>query len=353
MRGSTTMTTTTRTKTRTRTKRAGACLRLAAGFAIGACAAGAEPEPGAPAGPQPAADAAPAPAPRAEADAAPPPALPDAAPPPQGPPDAAGQVDRPPVVDRPPQARADASPPPGSGRDGGAPGALPDPCPPRGTPCRVLPLGDSITEGFNDPILGGYRTWIWQSATAEGKALDFVGSNNSKTKNRGRDNPLLPDQDNEGWQGATIVGLHDAVPRYLADAKPHVVLLMIGTNDVTWKQRGVSDAQRAEAPARLARLVDRIGALAPEALLVVGQIVPPKVPGNWVDADSDARVRAYNAALVELVARRAAAGARVVSVDLYGGMDPASDMADGLHPNVSGFKKMAARFYEVLGRVLK
>src|SRR5690349_12202154 len=39
---------------------------------------------------------------------------------------------------------------------------------------RVMPLGDSITDGV--PAGGGYRVGLWQRVTAGGYQVDFVGS---------------------------------------------------------------------------------------------------------------------------------------------------------------------------------
>ncbi|MFB9413576.1 hypothetical protein ACFFSQ_36150, partial [Dactylosporangium matsuzakiense] len=39
---------------------------------------------------------------------------------------------------------------------------------------RVMPLGDSITEGTQVP--GGYRIGLWQRLAAGGYRVDFVGS---------------------------------------------------------------------------------------------------------------------------------------------------------------------------------
>ncbi len=54
-------------------------------------------------------------------------------------------------------ARATAAPPP---RAGAAGSAL--------APVRMMPLGDSITDGFNVP--GGYRVDLWQKFLAGGSA---------------------------------------------------------------------------------------------------------------------------------------------------------------------------------------
>ncbi len=60
---------------------------------------------------------------------------------------------------------------------------------------RVMPLGDSITDGFN--VQGGYRIGLWQRLANAGVATDFVGS--------GANGPAsLGDHDHEGHSGWRI-----------------------------------------------------------------------------------------------------------------------------------------------------
>src|SRR4051812_9091311 len=52
-----------------------------------------------------------------------------------------------------------------------------DPCPPKGTPCVALPLGDSITQGAGSPAPGGgYRVELFHQAVSHGQSVKFVGS---------------------------------------------------------------------------------------------------------------------------------------------------------------------------------
>jgi hypothetical protein len=60
---------------------------------------------------------------------------------------------------------------------------------------------------------------------------------------------------------------------------------------------------------------------------------------------------AYNAAIPDLVGTRAASGAKVSYVDMYGALTLA-DLADGTHPNASGYSKLAQVWYAGLTPVL-
>ncbi|MFI6271522.1 cellulose binding domain-containing protein [Micromonospora zamorensis] len=190
---------------------------------------------------------------------------------------------------------------------------------------RVMPLGDSITDGFNVP--GGYRIELWQRFTTDGYRVDFVGSQFNGPASLG-------DHDHQGHSGWTIAQIDANVVTWLRATNPRTVLLHIGTNDMYGDTSG--------APGRLAALVDKITNNAPNADVFVATIVPK--------SGADNQVRAYNAAIPGIVQTRAAAGKRVHLVDMYRALT-LSDLADGVHPNATGYRKMAAAWYDALRTV--
>ena len=194
------------------------------------------------------------------------------------------------------------------------------------TPVRVMPLGDSITAGYNVP--GGYRIQLEDLLVAEGYGFDFVGSRSNGPHS-------LADRQHEGHSGLRIDELATLVDVPLARHQPDVVLLLIGTNDMLQRHR------LAQAPQRLSALIDRIAARAPSATLLVSSLTPLTAPA------ANERVRSYNAAIPALVSDKVAHGKRVVFVDMHSALS-ASDLADGVHPNVTGYRKMAAVWREAL-----
>jgi hypothetical protein len=125
--------------------------------------------------------------------------------------------------------------------------------------CRVMPLGDSLT-AFGE----SYRGPLYRTLKSEGIKIDFVGSGQWEPVGGG-------DPDGEGHGGFRI-GPDDGVDYqgkpsnldfyivdWLKSAKPHVILLTIGTNDLA------AGGTVANAAA---------GKLAPDAYLVVGDIPP-------------------------------------------------------------------------------
>ncbi|MEV8504983.1 ricin-type beta-trefoil lectin domain protein [Actinoplanes sp. NPDC051475] len=188
---------------------------------------------------------------------------------------------------------------------------------------RVMPLGDSITDGYNVP--GGYRIKLWQQMAADARTVDFVGS--------GFNGPAaLGDHDHEGHSGWKIRDIDASIDGWLRTSAPRTVLLHIGTNDIN----GNDDV--ANAPARLSALIDRIRNLAPVAEVFVATITPIADPAG------EQRVRTFNAAVPGIVAQK---GARTHLVDLHAALTTA-DLADGLHPNAGGYDKMAVAWYAAL-----
>lgn len=202
---------------------------------------------------------------------------------------------------------------------------------------RVMPLGDSITHGYNVP--GGYRIALEDRLVAAGLDVDFVGSQANGPSE-------LADRQHEGYPGRQIHEISDRVEPLLARQRPEVVLLLIGTNDM------IRDHQLATAPQRLSTLIDRIAAGAPGAPLLVASLPTLLRTDGGASGDGDRRVRAYNAAIPDVVAAQAARGRRVSFVDMYPALSR-SDIPDRVHPDRIGYDKMAAVWESALRATLR
>src|SRR5690606_9122644 len=53
------------------------------------------------------------------------------------------------------------------------------PCPTNGDPCKILPLGDSITHGVQSKDNAGYRSYLFELAVEANQNLTFTGSQSS------------------------------------------------------------------------------------------------------------------------------------------------------------------------------
>jgi lysophospholipase L1-like esterase len=189
------------------------------------------------------------------------------------------------------------------------------------TALRLMPLGDSITWGYASPSGNGYRGPLWDDLSAEGHSPDFVGSLRNGT---------MQDPDNEGhsgWRIDQIAGIADSV---LATYRPNVITLEIGTNDLN------GNYQVATAADRLKSLLDQITGDLPTATVLVGTLIVSTSPTE------EASRPAFNAKLPSIVQGEQNAGKHVRLVDMSA--VTTADLADSLHPNDNGYRKMADAF---------
>ncbi|MCC3423123.1 MAG: hypothetical protein JGK24_05050 [Microcoleus sp. PH2017_29_MFU_D_A] len=190
---------------------------------------------------------------------------------------------------------------------------------PGNSPIKIMPLGDSITDGYFVP--GGYRIDLQPAMENRGYAIEFVGS-----LSNGPD--TLLSQHHEGHSGWLIEQICDRVVEWLQTFQPDIILLLIGTNNIgQWYQVET-------ASYRLNQLIDRIFETAPNVKLFVAAIPPMSEP------TLNQRVKLYNQNSEELVKEKQQAGKPIDFVDLYNILS-LDDLPDGVHPNREGFRKIA------------
>ena len=235
-------------------------------------------------------------------------------------------------------------------------------------PLVILPLGDSIVQGEYHPDSEvrrnfGYRAALQEMLIEDGVEFDFVGSQ----ANRCRDveSPQLPfaefDPDHEGhwgWTTQQILNGRSAktcgvqVEGKLADwlnsyeAKPDVVLLHLGLNDViqalpadfSWTSNDLTDRQISEIGSSIQSVAEELlGAIdSPDFRLLVAKLHP----GTAIRFE----VEAVNAWLEQAMKNTE----RLTLVDQFDGFDPESMTYDGLHPNPLGQEFMAQRWFDAI-----
>jgi lysophospholipase L1-like esterase len=229
----------------------------------------------------------------------------------------------------------------GSAGAGGAPAF--QPCPTTGA-CKIMPFGDSITQGFN--VAGGYRAPLFHLALAANRQVTFVGSASDYSVPT-VDGVAFP-KNHEGHGGWTIegnMGIAQLVATSIPNYKPNIVTLMIGTNDLN------GNINVADAPNRLGKLLDSIFMRDPNILVVLAQIVPSRTDGT------NNTIKTYNAAMPNLVSTRVGMGQHIVLVDMYGAFTKDANykqslLADNLHPNQAGYNLMADVWFQALSPYL-
>jgi lysophospholipase L1-like esterase len=205
-------------------------------------------------------------------------------------------------------------------------------------PIRIMPLGDSITAGP-----GCWRALLWNQLQTHGYTnIDFVGSVPDGGCNYG----FAYDGDNEGHGGYSATGIADQnqLPPWLASAKPDIVLVHLGTNDLWGGTISTSTILTAYT-----KLVGQMRTANPAMKVIVAQIIPMNPPGC---AGCAAGVVALDNAIPGWAAGLTTAQSPIVVVDQWTGFNTVTDTGDGVHPNDAGFQKMADRWYPPLAHVL-
>jgi lysophospholipase L1-like esterase len=195
------------------------------------------------------------------------------------------------------------------------------------TTVKIMPLGDSITDGFT--VAGGYRIKLWSYFKNNGYSVDFVGSQSNGPAELG-------DKDHEGHSGWRIDQIDTNIDTWMNSYQPQIVLLHIGTNDIA------QNYNLSNAPGRVGTLIDKICAKLPAGgKLYVAQIVPLST------ADWNQKINSFNLQVASLVQTKADQGKPVYIVDMYSALTTA-DLADGVHPSLTGYNKMADVWFDAI-----
>lgn len=197
-----------------------------------------------------------------------------------------------------------------------------------------MPLGDSITYGVGSLSSAGYRQPLYQSLLDAGYSVDFVGSQTS-------DFPEGFDGDHEGHIAWRADQIRANVTAWLNSNPADIVLLHIGTNDIT---EGEGAASTAADIGEILDDIDAWEALNNEIWVVLARIV------NRNDGYV-AETTTLNGLIQDLADTRIAAGDRIVVVDMESALSYPGDLADIWHPDYGGYVKMAAVWFTALEAV--
>jgi len=206
---------------------------------------------------------------------------------------------------------------------------------------RIWPMGDSITEGCCLTVGGAYRTVLYSLLTNAGYDVDDVGTLQDLVPP-----PTLPDIDHEGHDGFRIDEIDAGIDSWASVLDdPDVILLHIGTNDAG------QDYDMANAPSRLQALVEHIEALHPYSKIIVASIIVSGATRTNSDGTvTETVIDHYNAAVPGVVSHEAGLGKQVYFTDMHSCCTPndLSDPLGGLHPNATGYAKMATNWFGII-----
>ncbi|WP_462324840.1 GDSL-type esterase/lipase family protein, partial [Desulfoplanes sp.] len=184
----------------------------------------------------------------------------------------------------------------------------------------------------------GYRKPLYEFFRAEGYDIDYVG-----LQQAGR----FEDPDNESFGGRTADELGANIYGWLESNPADIVLLHIGTNDITAHQAPYEIVTEVET------VLDEIDRYDGETIVLVAQII------NLVEEDGAEIYRnstsEFNSLLADMVRERLGAGDKLVLVNQEEPLDyslGSTDFFDMRHPSEIGYQKMADTWYWPLKDVL-
>lgn len=196
---------------------------------------------------------------------------------------------------------------------------------PCGGRTAVMPLGDSITEGFRSTGGNGYRGTFQDLLNAKfaGRWL-YAGSITSGSR-------WLSHEGHGGWKCTELLGgIAEWLPA-AGDARVGLILLDAGTNDA---RAGASATAVRDC---LSQLLDRVAVLAPGVHVLLAQIT--------ITAAATPTVQGQQSSLNSLLPGLAASRSIPVRVVDMTGVQLGPD---GIHPSDAGYQDMARRWMTAL-----
>ena len=220
-------------------------------------------------------------------------------------------------------------------------------------PIRIMPLGDSITKGTGtcsapDTYLNciGYREDLWDSLVTNGYSIDFVGSQGTAFQYQ-----YSYDNDHEGHGGKKSVWIRDRVygpsDYFLLDNPADILLLHIGTNDFT--DLPLRDPN--DVAVEVSQILDKIDAYesgeGKEVWVILAKII------RRIDsAEKEQSIINFNLALQTMADNRIVGGDKIVVVDMEAALIYPDDLGDELHPNITGYSKIANVWFAALAQLI-
>ena len=195
-------------------------------------------------------------------------------------------------------------------------------------PIRIMLLGDSITYGTGSTGIVGYRRPLYQLLIETGYHVDFIGSQTSGS-------PADFDRNHEGHSGWRADQIRDNITAWLNSTPADVVLLHIGTNDIS---QGQNPSSTRNEIGQILDLIDTWEATHNPVWVALARIINRN---DWRSGTTTT----LNGLIQGLADTRIAAGDRIVVVDMENALSYPGDLADTVHPNDSGYGKMAAAWF--------
>jgi lysophospholipase L1-like esterase len=210
----------------------------------------------------------------------------------------------------------------------------PDPGPPA-PPYRIMLTGDSITHGKSDDITWRYR--LYEHLRSTGTPVDFVGPydgpfiGQGDARIEGLYAPVIGenwDDDHNATWGRMAALEVDTIRGFVQSARPDLVVVALGTNDLNPNFGGPGSAATIENVRRIIRNAREVNADLDFILVRMAQTEQLLPQRGDIDA--------YNRGLDELAATEDTELSVVVASNVHDAFDYQTDTYDGTHLSVRG-----------------
>ncbi len=211
-------------------------------------------------------------------------------------------------------------------------------------PVKIMPLGDSLTEGANHNVCGAYRVPLLKMLDEDGVPYEFVGFHSISSANV--TNGQIK---HSGKGGATVISTSQEILPKCEGLDPDIVLVMLGTNDT---MQGLTGEHFAQYYDNL--IIKKLYEMYPDVMIYVATI-PPSIIYETQNLDTNNKGQTEsNPAIKAMVEKRKSMGFKIELVDMspeasgITGQDFDEDGKDTVHPALSGNEKIATQWHKAI-----
>ena len=202
----------------------------------------------------------------------------------------------------------------------------------------IMILGDSIARGEGSSDDSGFRRLLNILLKNSGYNINFEGSL--------RNGSLDFDRDHEGHNGWFSDQIRDNVYNWLTNNPSEIILLHIGTNDITVGQNP------SEVALEVSQILNNIDLYEADNAQDITVLLALIINRDNQFSQLGINTTSYNNEILTMAGTRINNGDKIVVVDLEATLNYPADLSDSVHPNDVGYEKMSNTWFNALDKFL-